>query len=334
MLAVQSVSSIAFLECMVPNAEFQGLSLHYEISGLTTGPWIVLAHALGADLHMWDEVIPHLENNFRVLRYDARGHGLSTLPPLPYSIEQLGSDLLNMLDWLSVERVYLCGLSLGGLVGLWLSIHAPQRIVKLVLANTAARIGTREGWNARISDVLALGMAPLAQLALGRWFTPQYRMEHPEEMNRIREMIERTSPQGYIGCCGVLRDTDLRSQLTAVETACLVITGREDPATPPQDGLALHAGLRNSHLSAWEQSARFASSILDFFSRKGARQWMRASATNQEWGSAAACSVMHTSTVPKDRRMLSMKNFRASSLATRGVKSGRDPVSLVIREVC
>jgi 3-oxoadipate enol-lactonase len=261
---------------MVLNAEVQGSSLHYEISSLTAGPWIVLAHAFGTDLHMWDEILPHLEINFRILRYDARGHGLSTVPPLPYSIEQLGSDLLTMLDGLSLETVYLCGLSLGGLVGLWLSIHASQRVAKLVLANTSARIGTREGWEARISDVLALGMAPLAQVALGQWFTPKYRQEHPKEMNRIREMIGQTSPQGYIGCCGVLRDTDLRSQLSTIETPCLVITGSKDPATPLRDGLALHSGLRNSiylelnasHLSAWEQSVKFTGEILDFFHGK------------------------------------------------------------------
>ncbi len=260
----------------MPTAELQEACLHYEMGGPPTGPVVVLVNSLGSDLHMWDKVLPYLDQHFRVLRYDARGHGLSTTPPTPYSIEQLGTDLLALLEKTSVETVHFCGLSLGGLVGLWLSIHAPQKIVSLVLANTGARIGTREGWDERIAAVQSHGLAPIAQSALGRWFTPGYRLEHPDEMNQICNMIERTSPEGYIGCCGVLRDTDLRSELSAIEIPCLVVTGSDDPATPPQDGHALHARLRNStylelqasHLSAWERSADFAGAILHFFQGK------------------------------------------------------------------
>ena len=260
----------------MPAAEIGSARLHYEVSGPTTGPVIVLVNSLGADLHMWDKVLPHLEKDFRVLRYDTRGHGFSTAPRIPSSIEQLSTDLLELLETISVDTFYLCGLSLGGLVGMWLGIHAPQKLLKLVLANTAARIGTREGWNARIAAVQSLGIAPIVETTLGRWFTPKYREERPEEMNEIRKMIERTSAEGYIGCCGVLRDTDLRTEIGAIETPCLVIAGCEDPATPPQDGRTLHTGLRNSeylelnasHLSAWERSAEFADAILSFFRGK------------------------------------------------------------------
>ena len=135
----------------------------------------------------------------------------------------------------------------------------------------------RGGWDARIAAVQSHGPSPpIAQLALGRWFTSDYRQGHPDEMAQICGMIERTSPDGYIGCCGVLRDTDLQSQLAAIEIPCLVITGSGDPATPPADGRALHARLRNStclelhasHLSAWERSTEFAGAILDFFQGK------------------------------------------------------------------
>jgi 3-oxoadipate enol-lactonase len=256
--------------------ELDGVSLHYEISGPSTGPVILFVNSLGANLHMWDRVVPNLENDFRILRYDARGHGLSLVPALPYSIDHLGNDLLHLLDALSIECVNLCGLSLGGLVGMWLGIHAPQRARKLVLANTAAHIGTTEGWNARIAAVQSHGMTPIAQATLGRWFTPQYFEHHPEEMIQIRSMIEQTSPQGYIGCCGVLRDTDFSHDLARIGAPCLVIAGSEDPATPPADGRALHAGLRNSrylelsasHLSAWEQSAEFACAMLESFHGK------------------------------------------------------------------
>jgi 3-oxoadipate enol-lactonase len=260
----------------MPAAESQLCRLHYQISGAAKGPVIVLVNSLGADLHMWDKVLPYLEQNYRVLRYDARGHGMSAASSSPYTIEQLGGDLLTLLETISAENVNLCGLSLGGLLGLWLGIHAPEKITKLVLANTGARIGTREGWDARIEAVHSLGMAPLAHATLDRWFTPEYRRQHPEEMNQIRNMIERTSPEGYIGCCAVLRNTDLRSGLSSIESPCLVITGRDDPATPPLDGRTLHSQLRNStylelnasHLSAWERSTEFAGAILDFFQGK------------------------------------------------------------------
>jgi 3-oxoadipate enol-lactonase len=260
----------------MPTSQFQASRLHYEISGSATGAVVVFVNSLGANMQMWDKVTPLLEQDCRVLRYDARGLGLSAVPAIPSSIDHLGGDLLNLLDELSIESINLCGLSLGGLVGMWLGIHAPQKLTKLVLANTAARIGTREGWDARIAAVRSHGMASVVQATLGRWFTSDYCQQHTDEMHQIRKMIERTSPEGYIGCCSILRDTDLRSQLSAIEAPCLVITGSEDPATPPQDGLELHLGLRYStylelnasHLSAWEQSEQFAGAILDFFNGK------------------------------------------------------------------
>jgi len=261
----------------MPIAELSGVTLHYYLTNeVSNGTTIVLVNSLGADFHMWDKVVPYLEKEFQVLRYDARGHGLSSVPAIPYSIEQLGGDLLELLDVLSVDRVYFCGLSLGGLVGLWLGIHSPQTIRKMVLANTAARIGTDDGWSARIETVQSLGMATIAQQSLARWFTPSYSREHPEKMTQIGNMIARTSPDGYVGCCGVLRATDLRDKLAEIETPCLVITGSEDPATPPSDGRFLHSGLRNStylelnasHLTAWEKCEEFASAILELFSGK------------------------------------------------------------------
>src|SRR5579863_1727788 len=143
--AAHSISSGVFWERPMPTAELQGLRLYYEITGSATGPVIALVNSLGSDLHMWDKVLPYLTQDFRVLRYDARGHGLSSAPPVPYSIDELGADFLGLLETIPVENVFFCGLSLGGVVGLWLGIHAPQRITKLVLANTAARIGTTEG---------------------------------------------------------------------------------------------------------------------------------------------------------------------------------------------
>jgi 3-oxoadipate enol-lactonase len=256
----------------MPTLERGDARLHYEQSGADNGPVLVLSNSLGSNLHMWDKVLPSLEKSLRILRYDTRGHGKSSVPPPPYSIEQMGSDLLLLMDHLSIDRVHVCGLSLGGLVSIWLGIHAPERFERMIFANTAARIGTRDGWEQRIAMVQSSGMDGLALQTVERWITPTYREQHPAEMETIRQMLAATNPAGYCGCCAALRDTDLRGEIAAIEAHCLVITGTHDPATPPSDGRAIHSTLRNSryvefdsaHLSAWEKAEEFAGAVLAF----------------------------------------------------------------------
>jgi 3-oxoadipate enol-lactonase len=241
----------------MPTLETGDVRLHYEQSGAVDGPVLVLSNSLGSNLHMWDKVLPSLEKNFQTLRYDTRGHGNSSVPPPPYSIEQLGGDLLLLMDHLSIDRAHLCGLSLGGLVSQWLGIYAPERFERLIFANTAARIGTRDGW---------------ALQTVERWITLAYREQHPAEMETIRQMLAATNPAGYCGCCAALRDTDLRGEIPAIEAPCMVITGTHDPATPPSDGRAIQSALRDScyvefdsaHLSAWEKAEEFAGAVLSF----------------------------------------------------------------------
>ena len=254
----------------MPTTENDGARLHYEVSGNPGGTLLVLVNGLGSNLHMWDKVLPAFEARHRVLRFDMRGHGESSVSPEPLTIEQLGSDVLRLLDEVKADRASVCGLSLGGVVALWLGIHAPERLQRLIFANTAARIGSTEMWEQRIATVRATGMSPLAVATLDRWFTPTYRAHHPEEVERIREMIAATDPRGYIACCAALRDADLRAQIGAVNAASLVITGTHDPATPPSDGRALHAALKKSryleldcsHLSAWECADEFAGAVV------------------------------------------------------------------------
>jgi len=256
----------------MPTLETGDVRLHYERSGAVNDPVLVLANSLGSNLHMWDKVLPSLERNLQILRYDTRGHGKSSVPPPPYSIEQLGSDLLLLMDHLSIDRAHLCGLSLGGLVSMWLGIYSPERFERLIFANTAARIGTRDGWEQRIAMVQSSGMDGLALQTVERWITPAYREQHPAEMETIRQMLAATNPTGYCGCCAALRDTDLRGEISAIEAPCMVITGTHDPATPPSDGRAIHSALRDSsfvefdsaHLSAWEKAEEFAGAVLAF----------------------------------------------------------------------
>jgi len=247
-----------------------GARLNYEVSGNLSGTVLVLANSLGSNLHMWDKVLPTFESRYRVLRYDMRGHGKSSVATEPFTIEHLGRDVLRLLDGMEADRVNVCGLSLGGQVALWLGAHAPGRVDRLILANTAARIGSREMWEQRIATAMRTGMSQLAVATLERWFTPAYRASHPEEMEQIREMIAATDPAGYAACCAVLRDTDLRLDAGLVKAASLVITGTHDPATLPGDGRALHAAIGNSsyveldasHLSAWERAEEFAAAAL------------------------------------------------------------------------
>lgn len=256
----------------MPDLENGEARLHYEVSGRDTGELLLLSNSLASSLHMWNKVLPAFNDRFAVLRYDTRGHGESSVPPGPCSIEQLGQDVLLLLDHLAIERVNFCGLSLGGMIGMWLGIHAPERVSRLVLANTAARIGTAEMWEQRIATAHASGMASLADATLTRWFTPSYRENHPDEIAMIREMIAGTDPRGYSACCAALRDADLRIEVEAIPCPCLVVAGRYDPATPPADGAALNARLRNSryvalessHLSAWERAEEFAQAVLGF----------------------------------------------------------------------
>jgi 3-oxoadipate enol-lactonase len=228
---------------------------------------------------MWDKVLPWFENRYRVVRFDARGHGKSGAPSGQYTLEDLRRDVLFLLDHLGIERADFCGLSLGGLVAMSLGIHAPQRVRRLVLANTGARIGTREMWDERIATVKRSGMAPLARTTLTRWFTDDYREQHEEEMEIIQAMVVETDPGGYTGCCGVLRDSDLRGEIAGISVPCLVITGKHDPATPPSDGQAVHRALQKSkyveleasHLSAWERAAEFGAEIVEFLEPREVR---------------------------------------------------------------
>lgn len=256
----------------MPIAESGDVAIYYELSGTSDGPALVFLNSLGSTFRMWNKVLPVLNKAFRIIRFDTRGHGRSSVPSGPYTTEQLGRDLFCVLDDAGIGRASLCGLSLGGLVAMWAAIHAPERVNRIVLANTAARIGTRESWTDRIAEIRATGMSALAIATLDRWFTPAYKREHPDEMEFVRGMISSIHPDGYVGSCGALRDTDLGADLPRIDSPALVITGKHDPATPPHDGRALHAQLPDSHyveldashFSAWERAREFAEAALAF----------------------------------------------------------------------
>lgn len=258
----------------MPFIEADSAAIHYRLDGRAGAPVLVLSHSLGTTLAMWDPQIPPLTGRFRVLRYDSRGHGESAVTPGPYTIERLARDVLVLLNGLGIERAHFCGLSMGGMVGMWLGAHAPERLERLVLCNTAARIGPPEIWDTRIENVRKNGMNPIATPVLGRWFTPAFHERMPGAIEGMRRMLIETSVEGYVGSCAAIRDADLGEALSRIRARTLVIAGTHDAATPPADGRFLaeriqgarYVELAAAHLSNIEAPERFTAEMTAFLS--------------------------------------------------------------------
>jgi 3-oxoadipate enol-lactonase len=256
----------------MPFVTTDGVTLHYRIDGDDALPLLVLSNGLGTDLSMWDAQIPVLTDAFRFLRYDPRGHGASSTPSRSFSIDDLGRDVLALLDRAGVACAHFCGLSMGGMIGMWLGINAPDRLQSLVLANTAARIGPPTMWNERIDVVNAKGMKAISDAAVARWFTPHFIVTQPRAVAEVKAAMERTSAEGYVRCCAAVRDADFRETIAGIRTPVLVINGAHDVATPPADGLYLAqrvAGSRSltldtAHLSNIESPREFSEAVRAF----------------------------------------------------------------------
>ena len=234
--------------------------LSYELSGPGEGPVIAFSGSLGTDLTMWRPQSDRLGERFRTLRYDIRGHGSSPVPPAPYSIADLGSDLVALLDRLEIERASLCGLSIGGMVSMWMAAHAPERVDRLVLCCTSAQLGPREGWIERAATVRADGVAAIADAVLGRWFTPRFRdSAHGNPVvDRFRAILSSTPREGYAGCCEAIADMDLREDLPSVTAPTLVLAGADDPATPPEHGRLIAELIPGAHFEVVSPAAHLA----------------------------------------------------------------------------
>ncbi|SDV02469.1 3-oxoadipate enol-lactonase [Pseudomonas mucidolens] len=249
--------------------------LNYQLEGPQGAPVLVLSNSLGTDLHMWDTQMPAFTEHFQVLRLDTRGHGKSLVTEGPYSIEQLGRDVLALLDALHIQRAHFCGLSMGGLIGQWLGINAGERLLRLVVCNTAAKIGTPEIWNPRIEMVLRDGQAAMVALrdaSIARWFTADFSEANPGQAKRITDMLAATSPQGYAANCAAVRDADFRQQLSSITRPTLVIAGTEDAVTPPSGSQFIQAQVKGAeyaefpaaHLSNVQAGAAFSDLVLSF----------------------------------------------------------------------
>ncbi|TDV70045.1 3-oxoadipate enol-lactonase [Pseudomonas sp. LP_7_YM] len=256
--------------------QLQDGEMYYEIDGSADDQVLVLSNSLGTDLYMWDSQIASLSKSFRVVRYDTRGHGKSLVTPGPYTIEQLGQDVLALLDALKVERAHFCGLSMGGLIGQWLGIHASERLHKLVLCNTAAKIGGAEMWGPRIETVEQGGEQAMRELqagALGRWFTPEFARDHADKVKAVTDALAATSPVGYAACCAAVRDADFSKQVSSIAVDTLIICGSRDLVTTVEDAHYLQNHIHGpelseyyaAHLSAVELGEIFALRVKAFF---------------------------------------------------------------------
>ncbi len=248
------------------------LVIRYELEGLHDAPVVMLSNSLGTDFTMWDRQAAAWRGKFRLLRYDTRGHGQSSVTPGPYTIERLGADALRLLDYLKLPRVHFCGLSMGGQTGMWLGLHAPDRVSKLVLCNTAAKIGTPESWGARIDAVRKGGMKAVSAAVMERWFTPPFRARRPEMVAEVQALLESTNPDGYIANCEAVRDFDCRERLSEIHVPTLVVVGAADTSTSAADGRwaadkiagARYTELNAAHLSNIEDEAKFTAEVRTF----------------------------------------------------------------------
>ncbi|MEP9380302.1 3-oxoadipate enol-lactonase [Aquabacter sp. CN5-332] len=251
---------------------FSGERFRIALNGAETAPPLVLAHSLGTSLEMWDSVVPALSRHFRVIRYDARGHGQSAAPDAVYSMGDLGRDLINILDALNIPAAHLCGLSLGGMVGQWMALNAPQRLKRMVIANTTAHAGPPRLWEGRIKHIRRAGTASVADAVIDSWFTPEFRAAQPEKVAPVRQMIVDTPASGYMGTSCAMRDMDFRAALAHVAVPAMVIIGARDRSTPPEWGelIAKHIpGARRevldcAHMSSIEMPEAFAGLVEGF----------------------------------------------------------------------
>lgn len=255
----------------MPFAEINNTRLFYRLEGRNDLPALVLSHSLGCDHSMWAPQMPSLLDHFHVLRYDTRGHGASAVPEGDCTLDQLGQDVLGLADRLGLANFAFCGLSMGGAVGQWLAINAPQRLTRLVLANTSPKFGTPDVWNARIKAVQEGGMQAIVDAIMQRFFSAN--KQESTGAQSTRAVLLGSDPKGYAACCSALLDADTRASLSKISVPALVIGSDKDPSTPWEGNGSILARdipkakafrLQTAHLSNLEQPRAFTTAVLDF----------------------------------------------------------------------
>lgn len=227
-----------------------GVGLEYRLEGPARGSVVTLAHPLGATAAIWDAQVAALAGRYRVLRYDARGHGRSDVPPPPYSLDQMADDLFALLDTLGIERTHFCGLSMGGCVAMQAALRAPARFQSLVLCDTTTRYAphTAPMWADRIRTAQTVGMGPMVEPTMDIWFSPAFRDRGKAVVDQVRGMLRATDPRGYVGAIRAIADVDLTDAVAAIRCPALVVVGEDDPGTTPEMARAIHERIAGSEL--------------------------------------------------------------------------------------
>jgi 3-oxoadipate enol-lactonase len=240
------------------------VALHHEQSGRREGPALLLGTSLGTTLEMWAPALATpagsaLAARRRIVRFDHRGHGGSPVPESPYEIADLGRDVVALLDRLGLERVSYAGVSLAGMVGLWLAAHAPERIEALVCICSSAYLPPPQVWAERAASVRAAGsVAAVADRVLQRWFTPAYARSHPEVIESVGATLRSSPPEGYAACCGAIERLDLRAELALITAPTLAVGATEDAAIPPAHSEAIAAAVAGARLEVLPHGAHLA----------------------------------------------------------------------------
>jgi 3-oxoadipate enol-lactonase len=256
----------------MPVIDANGCPIHVEVEGPERAPVLILSNSLGTTLKMWDGQVAAFTQHFRLVRFDRRGHGKSGVPQGPYSMELLGRDVLAIMDGLSIRKANWCGLSMGGMEGMWLGANAGDRFDRLVLSNTSSFFPDKAGWNDRLKLVREKGVPAFAAANMERWFTKGFRERAPQAVDAVKEMFAATPLEGYIACGSAVRDMDHRDLLPKIGNPTLVIVGRHDPATVPEAGEYVRnhipgarlATIDAAHLSNIEQPLQFNAAVLGF----------------------------------------------------------------------
>ncbi|SEF94985.1 3-oxoadipate enol-lactonase [Saccharopolyspora kobensis] len=233
------------------------MNVNYELTGPDGAPVVVLSNSLGTDLTLWDAQVPALAQEFQVLRYDQRGHGASPGKPGPYSLKQLGGDVLALLDVLGIRKAHFAGVSLGGMTGMWLAEHAPERVDRLALICTSAELGPASMWRERAALVREKGTAAMVEPSLPKWFTPAL-AGREDVVAKFGGMLAAADAEGYAGCCEAIADMDLLDGLGRISAPTLVIAGAEDPATPPAHAEQIAAAVAGARLEVLSPAAHLA----------------------------------------------------------------------------
>ena len=248
------------------------VDIHYEVQGAEDAPALLLLHSLGVDLGMWDPQMPDLLQHHRVIRYDMRGHGRSSVGAAECSIDILAQDALAVLDAAQIVKAHWCGLSLGGMTAMWAASRWPERVARLVLCNTSAHLPPASLWHSRMELVRREGMRAVAPAVVERWFTAAFRNSRPEQVARIERILEATAPEGYAAACGAIAEMNQLGDIRKIAAPTLVIGGAEDPATPLAHSRALCDAIADSrlvvlpaaHLSNVERPQDFSVAVSNF----------------------------------------------------------------------